>query len=169
MKKNLKKIVSILLLVFIIIQFIHPAKNQSAEIPASHIYNKYATNPATQQVLANACTDCHSNNTNYPWYASIQPVDWWLNDHIKDGKKHFNISEFGNYSLRKQYHKLEEVIEQVKEKEMPLNSYTWMHSNAKLTEAQQNTIIIWATTIMDSMKAKYPLDSLIRKKKTTNS
>ena len=170
LKKTIfKKILLILFIVLVAIQFIHPAKNQSIEMPATHIYNKYATSQDVQQILATACNDCHTNNTNYPWYASIQPVDWWLNDHIKDGKKHFNMSEFGAYSLRKQYHKLEEVVEQIKEKEMPLSSYSWIHGNAKLSAEQQNKIIGWATAIMDTMKATYPLDSLIRKKKPTNS
>ena len=71
--------------------------------------------------------------------------------------------------MRKQYHKLEEVVEQIKEKEMPLSSYTWIHGNAKLSAEQQNKIIGWATAIMDTMKATYPLDSLIRKKKPTSS
>ena len=79
------------------------------------------------------------------------------------------MSEFGAYSLRKQYHKLEEVVEQIKEKEMPLSSYTLIHTNAKLTPEQQDKIIGWATAIMDTMKATYPLDSLTRKKKPTNS
>ena len=85
MKKTIfKKILLILFIVLVAIQFIHPAKNQSTEMPATHIYNKYATSQDVQQILATACNDCHTNNTNYPWYASIQPVDWWLNDVARD-------------------------------------------------------------------------------------
>jgi hypothetical protein len=100
----------------------------------------------------------------YPWYANIQPVAWWLDNHIKDGKKEFNFDDFGNYSLRKQYNRANGTIELVKEGKMPLNSYTWMHTDAKLTQGEKIAIANWASVIMDSMEAKYPIDSLKRKK-----
>jgi oligoribonuclease NrnB/cAMP/cGMP phosphodiesterase (DHH superfamily) len=81
-----------------------------------------------------------------------------------DGKRHFNLDDFANYKLRKQYHKMEEVIEQVKEGEMPLESYTFIHKEAKLTKDEQVILTSWAQSVLDSMKATYPIDSLIRKK-----
>jgi hypothetical protein len=94
----------------------------------------------------------------------VQPVAWWLNNHVVDGKKHLNFSEFAGYSLRKQYHKLEETKEMIEKNEMPLDSYLWIHKNASLSEAQKLTITNWVGAVMDTMKAKYPIDSLIRKK-----
>ena len=67
-------------------------------------------------------------------------------------------------SLRFQYHKMEEIAEQVKEGEMPLDSYTWIHKDAKLTEEEKKELISWADGIRDSLEAQYPMDSLIRKK-----
>lgn len=163
--KIVKKILLVLLIILVVIQFIRPAKNQSTEVTANHIYNVYATNENVKTILDKACNDCHSNNTKYPWYANIQPVAWWLNDHIEDGKKHLNFSEYGAYNLRRQYHKMEEVIDEVKEGEMPLSSYTIVHTNAKLTAEEKATLTGWAQSIMDTMKAKYPLDSLVKKKK----
>lgn len=163
--KIVKKILLVLLIILVFIQFIRPAKNQSTEVTANHIYNVYATNENVKTILDKACNDCHSNNTKYPWYANIQPVAWWLNDHIEDGKKHLNFSEYGAYNLRRQYHKMEEVIDEVKEGEMPLSSYTIVHTNAKLTAEEKATLTGWAQSIMDTMKAKYPIDSLVKKKK----
>jgi hypothetical protein len=87
-----------------------------------------------------------------------------MNHHVKDGKKHLNFDEYTNRSLRSQYHKMEEVAEQLKENEMPLDSYTWIHKEAKLTEAEKTKLINWAVTIRDSLEARYPMDSLVRKK-----
>lgn len=162
--KILKKILIGLLIVLVVIQFIRPEKNQSTEKTDNDILAMYPSDASTATLLENACNDCHTNNTKYPWYANFQPVAWWLNDHVQDGKKHLNFSEFGTYKLRKQYHKMEEVIEQVKEGEMPLNSYTWTHSDARLSTEQRAQITGWAQSVMDSMKAKYPIDSLIKKK-----
>ncbi|MEY3874712.1 MAG: hypothetical protein RL363_1433, partial [Bacteroidota bacterium] len=112
-----------------------------------------------------ACADCHSNKTAYPWYASIQPAAFWLADHVKEGKREFNFNEFAGYRIAKQNHKLEEVIEQIKEGEMPLYSYTLIHRDAKLTDAEKATLINWCQNIMDTLKATYPADSLILKRK----
>jgi hypothetical protein len=123
--------------------------------------------PVPQEVktiLQKACNDCHSNNTVYPWYSRLQPVDWWMNDHVIEGKKHLNLDEYTQRNLRYQYHKLEEIAEQVKEGEMPLESYTWVHGDAKLTAAEKKKLIDWADELRDTMRVHYPLDSLIRKK-----
>ena len=159
-----KKILLFLLIVFIIIQFIHPKPNKAAGDQPNYIGKSFAIPDDVKGILNKACNDCHSNNTRYPWYSNVQPVDWWLNGHIKDGKRQLNFDEYTNRSLRFQYHKMEEVIEQVKENAMPLNSYTWIHKDAILKEDEKTKLIGWAESVMDAMKAKYPIDSLIRKK-----
>jgi hypothetical protein len=150
--------------VFIVIQFIRPEKNKAAGTSKNDISTLHAVPANVQSILKTSCNDCHSNNTEYPWYANIQPVAWWLNDHIVDGKKHLNFSEFATYSLRKQYHKLEETDEMVEKAEMPLESYLWIHKDADLSKEQTATLLNWVNAVMDTMKAKYPIDSLVSKK-----
>lgn len=101
---------------FIIIQFIRPSKNKSKQIEANDISAKYAISENVQNILKTSCYDCHSNNTAYPWYAEIQPVGWWLNNHIKDGKDALNFSEFLSYPIRRQYHKLDDINKQIKKR-----------------------------------------------------
>lgn len=161
--KIFKRILLILLIAFVAIQFVRPAKNVSTD-KSKNVSTLYAVPANVDAILTKACNNCHTNNTIYPWFASVQPVTWWLDDHIKEGKKHLNFDEYSTYNLRKQYHKMEEVVEQVKEKEMPLNSYTWVHGDAKLTNEERVALTTWAQTIMDTMKAHYPIDSLIRKR-----
>lgn len=160
----MKKILLLLLAAFVVIQAFRPTKNNSAD-KSKDIALSYPVPDSVAVILDKACNDCHSNNTRYPIYAEIQPVAWWLNDHIQDGKKHFNLNEFGGYRIAKQYHKLEECIEQVKEGEMPLESYTVLHKEARLSDAERQTLINWSEAVRDSMKRKYPADSLIMKKK----
>jgi hypothetical protein len=95
--------------------------------------------------------DCHSNNTIYPWYSHIQPAAWWMNNHVKDGKKDLNFDEFLTYTKKKQFKKMEETIELVKEGEMPLKSYTWIHNDAKLTEAEKTALTDWATGVQKGL------------------
>lgn len=160
----LKKILLFLLAALVVIQFIHPKKNQTPGEQPNYIGNLYPVPDHVKAILEKACNDCHSNNTRYPWYSRTQPADWWLNDHVQDGKKELNLDEYTHRSLRYQYHKLEEIAGQVRDGEMPLKSYTWMHKDALLTETEKASLINWADAIRDSMEAKYPLDSLVRKK-----
>ena len=160
----LKKFFLLLLLAFIIIQFIHPARNKSNGAQANYIGNAHEVPSDVKSILSKACNDCHSNNTVYPWYSRLQPVDWWLNNHIKEGKEHLNFDEYANKPLRYQYHKMEETVEMVKEEEMPLESYTWIHKDAKLTPEERTKLVDWAGSVMATMESKYPIDSLKRKK-----
>ncbi|MFZ9695467.1 MAG: heme-binding domain-containing protein [Chitinophagaceae bacterium] len=164
--KIVKTVGWVLLVAFLIIQFIHPDKNSSEGPQPNYIGNNYAVPANVRSIMNKACMDCHSNNTSYPWYSKIQPIDWWLAEHVNDGKKHVNFDEYTNRSLRYQYHKMEETIEMVKEGEMPLNSYTWTHTNARLTTEEKDAITGWAQSIMDTMKVRYPIDSLVKQKKT---
>ena len=164
MKRIFKRILIILLIVFVLIQFIRPEKNRAAGKSPNDISTIYPVPDSIESILKVACYDCHSNNTRYPCYAEIQTVAWWLNDHIVDGKKDLNFSEFAKYRIRKQYVKFEQTEELVKENAMPLSSYTWIHKDAVLSERQKDAIIGWASSIRDSIKAHYPPDSLIRKK-----
>ena len=151
------------MVIFVAIQFFHPKPNKSQGEQPRYIGKSFTIPEDVKAILVKACNDCHSNNTRYPWYSNVQPVDWWLTNHIKDGKKHLNFDEYTNRSLRYQYHKMEETVDEVKEGKMPLNSYTWIHKDAILNQAEKDKLIGWAESIMDTMKAKYPLDSLIRK------
>ncbi|MDX2245717.1 MAG: heme-binding domain-containing protein [Bacteroidia bacterium] len=156
-----KKILFVLVAVLVGIQFFRPARNTSGE-SKNDISTKYPVPEEVASLLKVACNDCHSNKTVYPWYSNIQPLGWWLNSHITDGKRHLNFSEFTSLRIAIQNHKFEETIEMVKEGEMPLESYTMMglHSEAKLSDAQRELLVKWAETQMDTLKAHYPPDSL---------
>jgi hypothetical protein len=155
----IQKLLIVLLIALVGIQFIHPQKNLSGD-KTKDITTLFPMPDSVQLIVDKACADCHSNKTNYPWYASIQPVGFWIGDHVKDGKRHFNFNDFAGYRIAKQNHKLEEVIEQIKEDEMPLYSYTLIHKEAKLTDAEKATLTNWCQSIMDTLKATYPADSL---------
>lgn len=103
------------------------------------------TNPPEQieTLLKSSCYDCHSYETNYPWYSNIAPISWWIGHHIDEGREHLNFSEWGNYTAKKAEHKLEECAEETEEGEMPLSSYTITHSDAKLTHEEIELLEEW--------------------------
>ena len=165
MKKILRRSFQILLVAFITIQFFRPTKNKAEGTSSNDITKLYAVPPEVQTILKTSCYDCHSNNTEYPWYSYVQPVAWWLNNHIVDGKKDLNFSEFASYRIKRQYKKMEEINKLVKEDEMPLDSYLWIHKNSKLNTDQKLVIANWVKSVRDTIKANTPPDSLIFQKK----
>lgn len=164
MKKYAKPVLLALAAIFILSQFIRPAKNLSND-QSNNVSRKYPVPDSVQAILKVACNDCHSNFTVYPWYAEVQPVASWLASHVSDGKRHLNFSTFTAPRVAVQNHKFEEIIDMVKEGEMPLASYTWIHRDAILDDQQKETLIQWAQTNMDSLKAQYPADSLVLRRR----
>src|SRR5205809_6070001 len=124
-----KKFLLVLLILLIVIQFIHPSRNISKGEQPGNIAHSFNVPAQVKTILDKACMDCHSNNTRYLWYFHIQPVDWWLTNHINDGKRGLNFDEYTNKSLRYQYNKMNDVIDQVKKNEMPISSYKWIHKD----------------------------------------
>jgi len=152
--RRTRKWLLILLVVFILIQLIRPARNQSGQVLQTDITKTYAVPSNVKSMLEVACYDCHSNNTHYPWYANIQPVGWWLAKHVKDGKEDLNFSEFGSYSLKRQKNKLRSIENSIKDDDMPLTSYTLIHKNARLTNEEKTQITDWVKIIRDSLANK---------------
>ncbi|MCK8479423.1 heme-binding domain-containing protein [Psychroserpens algicola] len=152
--KIIKKILVALLVVFIIMQFFGPDKNEG-ELASIDAFIADTQPPAdVHDILKNTCFDCHSDVTRYPWYNNITPVNYWMAEHVEDGKKHFNVSAWDTYDLKKKKHKMDELVEEVMEKKMPLPSYTYTHGDAKLTEAQILAIKDWA----DRVRFRYMFD-----------
>ena len=151
MKFSKKKVLLVLVIGGVAIQFIRPAKNDSPVGP-DDLAAKYPPPPEVKQLLETACYDCHSNHTRYPWYAQLQPTGWWLASHINDGKEQLNFSEFGSYTEHRRAKKLQSLSDEVSDRSMPLKSYTWIHSAAKLSDAQIKTLADWAEALAEKIE-----------------
>jgi len=159
-----KKILLAILIILLVIQFIKPKKNIHPGPQPADISTLYPVPANVDSILSVACKDCHTNNTRYPWYNNIQPVAWFLANHVTDGKRSFNLNEFATYPVARQYDKIEEIKKQIDKGDMPLSSYTLIHKDAILTDAQKKTITGWSENIREQMEAKYPKDSLIKRR-----
>jgi len=150
----IRKIVIAVVIILVAIQFIPYEKNLSNDMEFD-VFKSYNVPDNVQTILKNACNNCHTNQSTYPWYSNVEPVGYWLNDHIMDGKKDLNFSTFTKLPLVVQNHKLEEVVEMVEEKEMPLpsNTYLGLHPEAKLTDEDRKVIIDWAKDQMAMLAA----------------
>lgn len=146
------KILALILLVgFVAIQFVPTERNQSDLVPNTDFLLVNNTPETIGKILQVSCYDCHSNNTAYPWYNRIQPIAWLLEDHIMEGKKELNFSEWNTYSNRRKNSKLKSIMSQIREDEMPLFSYTLIHRDAILSDDEKQSIIEYMKCIQDSL------------------
>lgn len=147
LKQYHKKILITLLAVLIIMQFFGIDKTNPPS-DANQDFMTLTSPPSDiSQLLKDACYDCHSNHTKYPWYTNIAPVSWWIKGHIDHGRGNLNFSEWGTYSDKKRTHKIEEVIEFVEDKRMPLLSYIIGHPEAKISKEDRANIVTWFKTL----------------------
>ena len=151
-----KKILLGLLSLFILIQFFRPSRNLLTAPEPDDIFSHYPASESIKAMIKTSCYDCHSNNTRYPWYAGIQPLAWWIDHHIEEGKGELNFSDFAAFNTRYKSHKLDEIMEVINEREMPLKSYLITHSEARLTDAQRKEIVKWADELRGVIKPRDP-------------
>ncbi|RXJ44628.1 heme-binding domain-containing protein [Gelidibacter gilvus] len=147
----LKVILFVLLVVFIGIQFMPTKRNQSDLVPKTDFLVVNNTPETIGKLLQVSCYDCHSNNTAYPWYNGIQPIAWFLEDHIMEGKKELNFSEWDAYSNRRKNSKLKSIMSQIRDDEMPLFTYTLIHRDAILSDVEKQSIIEYMKSVQDSL------------------
>ena len=143
MKRTIKIIGAILVIVFILIQLIPRDHNENGTKPVNSITKVYPVPKNVDAILKKSCNDCHSNHTNYPWYAQLQPFRFILDGHIRDGKAELNFDEFSAYTPRRQRSRLRAIDESLAEGSMPLSSYTMIHRNAVLTKEDKLLLENW--------------------------
>lgn len=125
------------------IQVVRPDRTNPAVDRGKTMQANAQVPPEVQAIFERSCYDCHSNQTKWPWYTNVAPVSWFIADHVKDGREELSFSEWGAYAPKKADHKLEEICEMVEKGEMPLESYLILHSGAKLSEPDKQTLCNW--------------------------
>jgi hypothetical protein len=152
-KKALRFTALGLLLLLIGAQFYRSPRNVGVAEGPQSIVAQHQVPAAVQKILRRSCYDCHSNNTAYPWYGSVQPVAWWLNQHVSEGKAELNFSAFADYDTKRAVRKLQAVADEVLDRHMPLKSYLWMHREAKLTDADVALLTQWAEDLAGEIES----------------
>lgn len=148
MKKTIFILVALILGVFIVIQFFQPPKNV-APVTSSDLFANVKAPDSIKSKIIVSCYDCHSNQTKYPWYNKVAPLSWLISDHIKNGKKELNLSEWGNLSKREQLGVISGIAEVLEDKSMPLPSYLKLHKEAVFSQEETDAVIFWAEQAME--------------------
>lgn len=144
MKRVVKYIAIVIAVGFLLLQIVRPEMSNPPVVEADRIENFVAIPPDVAAVFKRSCSDCHTNETRYPWYSQVSPVSWWLQNHVEHGRSHLNFSEWAKYTPQQKSKRLEEICEVVESKEMPLPSYLWGHSDAVLNDEDGKRLCEWA-------------------------
>lgn len=141
--KIIKFVVIGCVVLFLGLQFIRPARTNPA-VDESQTVDARAQPPSpVKDILNRACSDCHSNKTEWPWYTNVAPLSWWITDHVNQGRQKLNLSEWAKLDRDRQGKKLQQICDEVTDGGMPLSSYLPMHPKAKLSEQDKKTLCDW--------------------------
>lgn len=149
--RSIKKIGVVLLLVWGLLQFFQPGRNETDRVPETDIVKGYHPPKDVALSLHEACYDCHSDNTRYPWYARVQPLGWFLEGHIRKGKAELNFSSFGSYAPRRQASKFRAIANSLRDGTMPPGSYLAFHKKARLSGRDLKGLGDWSADMADSL------------------
>jgi len=156
LKKILKIALIVLVVAFIVGQVVRPNFTNPPVNESETLWASTAVPDDVHQVLVRSCGDCHSNETRYPWYAKITPSNWYLANHIAEGRREVNFSVWNTYKPEKKVRKLGEMCEQVEKAAMPLPSYLWIHRDAALSDGDRTLLCTWAKTESSRIQSSPP-------------
>lgn len=139
MKKNILIIIGILLL----IQFIRIDQNNPTIEKGKDFVANESIPANVRAIVKRSCYDCHSNETNYPWYANVAPISWWINSHVNNGRERINFSEWKDYNKDEKSRKLVNSMAYIKPDMMPLPSYVSRHPESKLSLRDKKILNKW--------------------------
>ena len=134
MKTLLLRVVAVVVGLFVLAQLV-PYGRDHANPPVTG--EPAWDSPRTEALFARACADCHSHETEWPWYATLAPVSWLVAHDVEEGREHFNVSAWGTQA----HNEGEEAAEMVETGEMPLAIYLPLHPEARLGEAERAALI----------------------------
>ncbi len=143
MKKYLKIIAVVLFAAFLLAQLFRPDRANPPVVEAETLEYSAPVPENVEAVLVRSCSDCHANKTNYPWYSNVTPFNFFLANHIEEGRRNLNFSVWNTYEKNRKRRKLDQICEQISEGQMPLPSYLWIHRDAQLSDEDRKILCDW--------------------------
>lgn len=140
----IKKVGIILTIAVIVLQLFRGSEPRTEPVSINDLIVSENVSDEVAVILKEACYDCHSMQTEYPWYTYVTPVSWFVFDHVRHGRGELNFSDWASFDKESKLHILKDVGKEVSKNKMPLDSYVSMHSEANLTPEQRKLIEDWA-------------------------
>lgn len=150
MNRLFKRLILVGLVFVIVAQFVGPARSNPAIDPERAITKHVAVPPDVKAILDRACWNCHSNQTNWPWYSYVAPVSWQVISHVVDGRGSMNLTAWPD-SDEEAADLLDAICDEVEKGHMPLPQYVWLHPEAKLAAGDRTRLCGWTEDAADAL------------------
>ena len=147
----MKKLSIGIVILFVVIQLIPSGLPDNSTDVSNDLIATNDIPLEVEKILQQSCYDCHSNQSVLPWYAYVAPVKFLVAKDIIEGREHLNFSNWNSLSKMDKIEALDDLYEEVEEAEMPMEIYTVMHSNSKLTESQREILMTWAEDFTETL------------------
>jgi hypothetical protein len=144
MRRFLKLLALAVAILFVSVQFVRPNKTNPPVVQAQTIEAHVNVTPEVAGIFERACKDCHSHRTEWPWYAQVAPVSWFVTDHVEQGRENLNFSRWSAYNREQAGWLLGTMCMTAKRGTMPLSSYTRMHHASRLSPLDVQTLCAWS-------------------------
>lgn len=136
----------------VVLQFFNPALTNPPVAPGKDVMASNAPQAGIAALLHQACYDCHSCATKWPWYSHVAPLSWFVTSHVNEGREAMNFSEWPHDDAYKAAKRWTKISRRVDDGSMPLTSYTWIHPPARLTAEQRKQLSDWSAKMADKLK-----------------
>jgi hypothetical protein len=146
----LRRLPLVFLVLLVVAQFIRPAKTNPPSVPSASLMTGAPREVA--QIFDRSCRDCHSNETRWPMYSQVAPMSWLVAYDVREGRDHFNYSEWTSIDPDDQDKLLGGVCTLTKKARMPLWQYLLIHRQAKLSPGDVTTLCAWSEKARDSIQ-----------------
>ena len=150
-RKRVQILLIVLAVAVLAIQFVGPKRTNPPIDPSRELSAHVKTPPEVAGILERSCLDCHSHQTRWPWYSKVAPVSWFVISDVNEARRHMNFSDWAKYNQQKALDRLNGICEETSEGGMPLSSYLWMHSDAKLTPQDVRTLCEWSRSAREQL------------------
>jgi len=150
MKKGIKFTLWVILIILVAIQFVPVDKENPIGDRNSDFLIVTQAPEDVQLIMRNACYDCHSNETIWPWYSDFAPVSFVIANHVEEGREHLNFSNWGNYESSDHPSILKHMKKEINKNAMPLAGYVKLHAEANISEDGKVLIMDWLDSVLST-------------------
>lgn len=150
MKRILKRTLLVLGAALVVAQFVGPKRTNPVTDPSKSLRHKAPIPAEVDAILARSCGNCHSNETRWPWYSYVAPVSWAVVHDVNEGRAHMNFSEW-THTSEEGADLLDSACREARRGSMPIKSYTWIHRNAVLSDADKKRLCRWTSDTADAL------------------
>lgn len=137
-----------------LLAFVHPFGNAKVANPSKQLMVSAQIEHPVLEVMQRACQNCHSEQTVWPLYSHMAPISWLIEKDVQDGRSHWNMSNWDQYSIDERQDVLSQIGPMIRNKKMPLPQYLLLHPEAKLSDADVELLYQWSRRERKRLKSE---------------